>query len=233
VTAGSRSQQLPSAAPRAKPPDAARSTPEDESDEDSDSTTEQDEPSEPLEDYTTRRAATWTLRGGLHASLPLDSHPVAGGLVGARAQFSFVEVGLALSTALPVQLGDPNVRIALWRNSLTAEALAVIPAGPRLRALIGVDLGVELYARSTDHVMPGYSAFGSANAWSPTLGAQAELQWLLTRKFGVALGLGLAYLLQRTRFSYTLDASSQPHEIAVLRSLEPHATASLFGLFGE
>lgn len=238
---GSRSQQLPSSRSRAQPPTSLRPAPDAgdtgaDADEDSDADRPSDEdepddePSEPLENYATRRS-TWTLRGGLHASLPLDSEVTGGALAGVRAQLSFLELGLALTTALPVQLTDPNVRIALWRSALTAEALAVIPVGPRLRALLGVDAGVVLYARSTDHVALGYSAAGSRNAWSATLGVQAELQWLVTRQFGAALGLGLAYLPQRTRFAYTVEA--QPHEIAALRSLEPHATASVFGFFGE
>jgi hypothetical protein len=245
VSSGNRSQQLPSSPPRAKPATSSRPVSEageadadqdearvaDEDDEE-DEEEPDDEPSEPLESYTVRRS-TWTLRGGLRASVPLDSEVTGGALVGARAQVSFLELGLALSTALPVQLADRNVRIRLWRSALTAEALAVIPVGPRLRALLGVDAGVVLYARRTDRVPLGYSAAGSQNAWSATLGAQAELQWLLTRQFGVALGLGLAYIQQRTRFSYTVAAQSQPHEIAALRSFEPHATASLFGLFGE
>jgi hypothetical protein len=193
---------------------------------------EDEEPSAPLESYTVRRSA-WTLRGGARGSIPLESH-VAGSIVlGARAPLAFLEVGLALSTAVPFEIPHETARITLWRSALTAEALAVIPAGPRLRALLGVDLGVVLYARSTDQVDPAFRASAAKPSWAATLGAQAELQWLLTRQFGVALGLGLAYLPQQTRFAYT-DNPSQPREIiAELRRFEPHATVGLFGLFGD
>ncbi|HET6340128.1 MAG TPA: hypothetical protein VFG30_43260 [Polyangiales bacterium] len=241
VSDGSRSQQLPSsagatkpAAPKLSEPEPAPTQAEDEDEEvdEADEPEEREEPSQPLENYSAR-TTTWTLRGGARVSTPLESKVAVAALVGGRAQLlPFLEVGLALSTALPIELGDQNVRIAIWRSSFTAEALAVFPVGPRLRALIGIDLGAVLYARSTDVVAKGYSAAGSTGAWSATLGAQGELQWLLTRQFGVALGVGLAYLPQKTRFAYTGE-SPQPDEIAALRSLEPHATASLFGLFGD
>jgi hypothetical protein len=242
VNASSRSQQLPTAAGAntARPVAAARpSAPPVEEEEDDESVEEEeddvDEPSPPLENYSVRRL-TWTVRGGARVSAPLVGSKVAlGAVVGGRAQLlPFLELGIALSTALPIEITrtDPSVRISIWRSSLTAEALAVFPIGPRLRALIGMELGAVLYARSTDRVPEGYFPAGSEGAWSATLGGQGELQWLLTRQFGVALGLGLAYLPQRTRFAYT-GVSSQPDEIAVLRSFEPHATASLFGVFGD
>jgi hypothetical protein len=237
ASGGSRSQQLPSSAGTKKPlaaqrePEPAPTDAEDE-DEEVEEADEPDEPEEPLENYSAR-TSTWTLRGGARVSTPLESKVAVGALIGGRVQLlPFLEVGLELSTALPITLEDQKVRIAIWRNSFTAEALAVFPVGPRLRALIGIDLGAVLYARSTARVLEGYSAAGSTGAWSATLGAQAELQWLLARRFGVALAVGLAYLPQRTRFAYTGDGP-QPDEIAALRSLEPHATASLFGMFGD
>jgi hypothetical protein len=172
------------------------------------------------------------LRGGARGSIPIEHHVVGGLVLGARAPVSFLEIGLALATALPFEISDPFARITLWRSSLSAEALAVIPVGPRLRALLGIDVGVVLYARSTDRVDPKFLPAASQPSWAATLGAQAELQWLLTRQFGVALGLGLAYLPQRTRFAYT-DTPSQTHEIAGLSSLEPQATVSMFGLVGD
>jgi hypothetical protein len=204
---------------------------EDEEEPDEEAEEEEEEPSAPLENYTAHRTA-WTLRGGARGSSPIESH-VAGALVlGARAPIAFLEIGLALSTALPLEVSSDYARITLWRSALTAEALAVIPVGPRLRALLGVDVGVVLYARSTDRVDPKFLPAESKPSWAATLGAQAELQWLLTRQFGVALGLALAYVPQRTRFAYT-ENPSQPHEIAVLRSFEPQATVSLFGLVGD
>jgi hypothetical protein len=208
-------------------PDEAEPDDSDEEEEEE----EDEEPSAPLESYTAHRSA-WTFRGGVRGSIPLESR-VAGSLVlGARAPVAFLEIGVALSTALPFEISDPTARITLWRSSLTAEALAVIPVGPRLRALLGLDLGVVLYARNTEQVEAGFRAAASKPSWGATLGAQAELQWLLTRQFGVALGLGLAYLPTPTRFAYT-DNPSQTHEIAELRRLEPQAMVSLFGLFGD
>lgn len=235
VSGASRSQQLPTPPERtttpAKPP-AAREGAQDNDDEDVDEPDEPEAPSQPLENYAARRS-TWTLRGGLRGSVPLESKAAVGVVVGGRVQLSpSLEIGLALSTSLPFTLTSPKARIELWRSDFTAEALAVIPAGPRLRALVGIDAGAVLYARSTDRVAKGYAEAESANACSPTLGVQAELQWLLARQLGVAVGVGLAYLPQRTRFAYTGELP-QPDEIAALRSWEPHAAASLFGLFGD
>jgi hypothetical protein len=245
-----RSQQLPSgtsnpAPVRAKPAEAAAAA-EEEADEDSD--TDEDEaeaedeeadeeepepPSPPLQSYTNKRSP-WTLRGGVRGSSPLGSKFPLGLVVGGRAQLlPFLEVGLSVGTSLPFELADPTVRITLWRSFASAEALAVFPVGPRLRALVGVDAGVVLYARRTRHVLAGFAPDRGEQAWSATLGAQAELQWLLTRQFGVALGVGLSYLPQRTRFAYTEEPNAKPHEIAALRSVEPHATASIFGQFGD
>jgi hypothetical protein len=214
---------------REEPDEEPEAEPDEEEEEEEE---EVDEPSAPLENYTAGRSP-WTLRGGVQGSIPIDSHLAGSLLLGARAPVAFVEVGVALTTALPFEITDPTAGFTLWRSSLVAEALAAIPVGPRLRALLGVEAGVVLYARSTDDVDPRFTAAGSELHWAATLGAHAELQWLLARQFGVALGFGLAYSPQRTRFAYREDATSQPHEIAALRSLEPHASLSLFGLFGE
>jgi hypothetical protein len=247
---GPRSQQLPngassgSATARDEPTgsrdpargEAATSEPPAVRDPATDLEPDEDEPEEPpdvpLENYSARRAA-WTLRGGVRGSVPIDTELAVGALIGTRLQVAFFELGIALTTALPMKLTDPNVRIQLRRHSLSAEALGVIPLGPRFRALLGVDAGVVLYARTTDRVMAGLTRTQSENAWSATLGVQGELQWLVTRQLGFALGVGLSYLPLRTRFAYPGQSLSQGPEIAALRSLEPAATASVFGLFGE
>lgn len=198
--------------------------------EDSDEEVEE-APSPPLENYSSR-PPPWTLRGGISASLAVNSNPAGAALLGARVQVAFLEFGAALSTALPIELADRNVQISVRRSTLTGEALAAFPAGPRLRALLGLEAGVVMDARATERVARGFRAEGSGTAWSATLGVQAELQWLFTPQLGAALGAGLAYLPQRTRFAYT-GSSSQALEIAELRSLEPRAVLSFFGRFGD
>lgn len=249
TSGGARSQQLPSAneattPARAEPTepkhavaadvaDRDRQTDEDERVEEADEAEPDEPPSPPLESYTNKRSA-WTIRGGVRGSAPTGSKIAFGLVLGGRAQvLPFLEVGLVLGTAVPFELSDSTARIQLWRSFASAEALAVFPFGPRLRALVGIDAGAVLYARRTKRVLEGYESDRAERALSATLGAQGELQWLLTRQFGVALGVGLSYLPQRTRFAYTVEPGKKLGEIAVLSSLEPHATASLFGQFGD
>jgi hypothetical protein len=192
----------------------------------------EEESEEPVENFSARRAA-WTVRAGGRASLPIDGKGAFGALVGGRAQFEWLEVGLSFSGSAPIELEDPNVRVRLSRYALTAEALGVIPWGPRLRVLFGVTSGVVMYARKTDSLSEVYAANGGESAWSPTLGAQAELQWVFARQWGMGLAAGLDVIPLRTRFTYPSVNPGQNTEIAALRGLEPWGTLCLFGLFGD
>ncbi|HKP60847.1 MAG TPA: hypothetical protein VJV78_29160 [Polyangiales bacterium] len=202
---------------------------DEDDDEDSDSDADQ-----PVENFSAR-TGVWTARLGGRGSLPIDGEGAFGLVVGGRAQaVEWLEIGLAFSTSLPLDLGDQNVRIRLFRQSLTAEALGVVPWGPRLRVLFGVASGVVLYARNTDNVAAGYVASGGDGAWSATLGLLAELQWVFARHWGMGLGAGLDLIPLRTRFTYEAMANpDQKTEIATLRGLEPWGTLCLFGLFGD
>ncbi len=191
---------------------------------------EPEEPDVPLENYNDRPDG-FTLRGGMQGSLAVGDTAAFSALIGGRLQLQWATLGLAVSTALPFELDARDVRIRLHRHAATAEALAVVPWGPRLRALFGIDAGVVLYARTTEAAPVGFERLASDLAWSPTLGVQAELQWLVARNFGLALGAGLRYVLRRTAFAYTDRDPNQKLEIAALARTEPWLSLTLFGLF--
>ena len=84
-----------------------------------------------------------------------------------------------------------------------------------------------------DIVLRAAVIFLFLGTWRATLGAQAELQWLLARQLGLALGVGLRYLPREARFAFDAEVPEQTLEIAELERLEPELRLGLFGLFGQ
>lgn len=190
------------------------------------------EPDLPLANYSAHRSA-WTLLAAARGSLPIDDQPAFGLQVGARIPLAWLELGLSFSGALPFEVHDQLVRIRLQRYALGAEAHGVLPWGPRLRVLLGVQAGLALYVRETELIAVEYKPAGDEPAWTPSFGAHAALQWLLARQWGLELGAGLDVIPLRTAFAYTTRDPRINTEIAVLRTFEPSATLGVFGLFGD
>jgi hypothetical protein len=235
ASAGSRNTPTP-ATPRAdndagaQPEPGPEPEPEPEDEDDSEDAAPPDAPGEAL----ASRRDLWTLRAAARGSIPVRGHVAPGVVIGLRAPLDWLELGVQASSSLPLVLSSARdgIEIELWRHALAAEALATLPLTRHLRLVLGVQAGIVLYARSTGPVALPLEATGSRLSWNATLGAQAELQWLLARPFGVALALGADGVLPRTRFAYEpADLLAQPREIAALGPVEPWATAGFLWLF--
>jgi hypothetical protein len=233
AAAGTRRTSEPEAqAPSEAAPKPEPAEPEADEADDSEEPAEPEPPEEPGEALAARRGL-WSLQVALRGSIPIQGHVIPGLALTLRAPLGWLELGVHGSSALPVSLARDGVEIELWRHALGAHALAALPLTRRLRLLLGVGGGVVLYARTTAQVGLALAKTPSRISWNASLGAHAELQWLLGRHVGLALALGLDAVLPGERFAYepVADPARDAREIAQLAPIEPWATAGFLWLF--
>ena len=147
---------------------------------------------------------------------------LAGRFAWARAP---LEIGVAASVGVPVEIADRYARLAVWRRTIAATGALRLGRAP-LELVLGASAGAAAFGRSTVAHDENVEPQPPSVVWTPLVAPEATLR-LLPRWLGGAVALSLAlgadFVPGAPAFVYESQPSGTRETTKRLSWIEPRA----------
>jgi len=172
------------------------------------------------------RSSGWLASIGWQTALDGESRFGQQGLAGrfawARAP---LEIGVAASVGVPVEIADRYARLAVWRRTIAATGALRLGRAP-LELVLGASAGAAAFGRSTVAHDENVEPQPPSVVWTPLVAPEATLR-LLPRWLGGAVALSLAlgadFVPGAPAFVYESQPSGTRETTKRLSWIEPRA----------